>query len=563
MKFKSGYDLTSIDDLMLAAHEDPKFIIETGFSVINKEKEVVPFIFNDPQNMFYQERTTKDDLLKAGQLGMSTEIDAILTVKFLLVPNSWSVIISHEEEATKRLFEKVDFWLNHLPDWLKGFYVPGRTTQGDLINSFCHSKLYIGTAGARAFGRGDTIHYAHMSEVSRWRDEGRIQTGIIRAVPLNDPHTWIVKETTANGEGTPHHIEYQRAKNGNSEFKGHFLPFFSNPDYRVKGAIIPEGELTVKEKIMLQRFPEAKAEENKGFVDIEVLAWRRQMIKSLVIEAGQSPDRMFQQEFPVDDVEAFLSAGNPIFNPDKIALRKANARKPIYIGNLEGISEDPSFTENEMGYIKFFDFPSIDGKYIIFADVGQFSDRCVATVVDRKSWKTVAKFRAQINSYPFGDELAKLGNYFNKALMAVEINNMGQSTADRLKALRYSNLYMRDRLNEKTKVATKEVGWMTTGKTKSLMIGHMQELVEREEGEIPDMEILDEMSTFVKTESGGMEASEGNNDDCVISVAGAYYILKLNPLIEKQRVGMAAVNKVRKYHELRRPKRHFRDHFRS
>lgn len=553
---------TDINELINLAHNDPKAIIESVFTVVNKQKDIVPFVFNDPQNMFYEERTLRDDILKAGQLGLSTEIDAILTVKFLFIPNSWGVIISHEEEATKRLFQKVDYWLHNLPDWLKGFYKPGRTTQGDLVNEFCKSKLYIGTAGSRAFGRGDTIHYVHMSENSRWRDEGRIQTGLIRAVPLNDPHTWIVKETTANGEGTPHHIEYQRAKNGESEFKSHFLPFFSNPDYRIKNTELSTEELTEKEKTLLLRFPESKAEQNKGFMNLENLAWKRQMTRSLVVEAGQSPERMFQQEFPIDDVEAFLSSGNPVFNPDKIALRKATASRPIVVGNLEGLSENPSIIETDQGWIKFFDMPSMDGRYIIFADVGQFSDRCVGTVIDRKTWAVVAKFRAQINSYPFGDELAKLGYFFNKALIGVEINNMGQSTADRLVSLKYQNLYMRDRLNEKTKQATKEVGWMTTRQTKALMIGFLQELVEREEGNIPDMEILDEMSTFIKTESGSMEASEGNHDDCVMSVAGAYYILKLNPYQEKQRTSESTVTKVRKFHEMRRPKRGMKSPFR-
>lgn len=558
MIYKSAYDLTSLEDLIRAAHEDPKFIIESGFDVVNKNKEIVPFIFNDPQNLFYEERTLRDDILKAGQLGLSTVIDAILTVKFLLVQNSWGVIISHEAEATRRLFERVDFWLNNLPPWLKPFYIPGKTTQGDIENKFMHSKLYIGTAGSRAFGRGDTIHYVHMSENSRWQDDGRIQTGLIRAVPMNDPHTWIVKETTANGEGTPHHIEYQRAKNGESEFKNHFLPYFCNPDYKLPRTELTEGELTEQEKILLSRFPQEKAKENKGYIDLPSLGWRRQMIKSLVVEAGQSPDRMFQQEFPVDDIEAFLSSGNPVFNPDKIAKRKGEARKPISTGNLEGISEDPQIVENPLGWVKFFDMPTIDGKYIIFGDVGQFSDRCVGTVVDKKSWAVVAKFRAQIKAHAFGDELAKLGHYFNDALIAVEINNMGQSTADRLTQLRYPNLYMRDRLDEKTKKATKQVGWMTTVKTKALMIGFMQELVEREEGYIPDMEILNEMSTFIKNEDGKMEASEGNFDDCVISVAGAYYILKLNPYVQKQRTRESTVTKVRKYHQLRRPRRMIR-----
>ena len=543
--------INSIDDLIRIAHDDPKYIIESGFWVIDKNKDPVPFIFNNSQNIFYNERSTRDDLVKAGQLGQSTMIEAILTVKFLLVPNSWSVVISHEEEATKRLFEKVDFFLTHLPPWLARFYKPATNSQKDMVNAFCNSRFYIGTAGARAFGRGDTPHYVHMSEVSRWKDDGRIQTGLIRAVPANDPHTWIVKETTANGEGTLHHIEYKKAKDGKSEFKAHFLPFFSNPLYRIEGDI-PENELTEKEKNLLERFPIEKQEQNKGYIDIPALLWRRTMIRSLPTEAGRQPEDMFAQEFPVDDTEAFLSSGNPVFSQQSISNYKAKSRDPIAIGNLEGAEGHVIFTENDLGWLKLWDMPSLDGKYVIFADVGEFSDFCVATVVDRESWNVVGKFRAVMRAHAFGDELNHLGAFFNNALLAVEANNMGISTIDRLKTLKYANLYMRDRLNEKTKQMTKEVGWITNMKTKPLMIGHMQELIGLEEVDIPDIEILAEMSTFVKNEDGTMSASKGNHDDCVISCSGVYYILKLNPYIKKVEPKSAVVTRVRKFSKFRK-----------
>lgn len=547
-------NITNIDDLIKVAHEDPKYIIESGFSVVNKDKEVVPFLFNDPQNMFYGEMTTRDDILKAGQLGLSTEILAILTVKFLLVPNCWCVCISHEDEATKRLFDKVDFFLHHLPPWLARFYRPSVDSQKNLVNGFTNSRFYIGTAGSRAFGRGDTIHYLHTSENSRWRDDGRIMTGLIRAVPLNDPKTWIVKETTANGEGTLHHLEYKKAKEGKSEFKSHFLPFFSNPGYRVPSAVIMPEDLTETEKTLLDRFPATKAVENKGYINIGNLAWRRQMIKSLPIEAGRDPQETFKQEFPVDDTEAFLSSGNPVFNQAALERYKAKAKEPIMQGNLEGAGQNHTFQENVGGWLKLWDMPSMDGKFIIFADVGQFSDFCVATIIDRKTWRVIGKFRAVMRAHAFGDELNKLGYFFNGALVAVEVNNMGQSTVDRLKELKYPDLYMRERLNEKEKQVTKEIGWQTSTKTKALMIGHMQEIIGLEEYEIPDIEILNELGTFIKTEEGGMEASPGNHDDCVISVSGAYYILKLNPYMEKVKGQDSVVTKVRKFHAMRRPK---------
>ena len=549
-------NIKSIEDLIQIAHDDPKYIIESAFKVVDKNKEVVPFIFNDPQNLFYQERTTRDDVVKAGQLGFSTMIDAILTVKFLLVPNSWSIVISHEEEATTRLFQKVDFFIKNLPPWLSQFYIPGKNTEGDMVNKFCNSKFYIGTAGSRAFGRGDTPHYVHMSENSRWRDDGRIQTGLIRAVPPNDPHTWIVKETTANGEGTPHHIEYQRAKDGKSEFTPHFIPFFSNPDYRIAGETIPDEDLTEKEISMLERFPIEKEKQNKGYIDMGNIVWRRKMIRSLPIEAGRPPEQMFAQEFPIDDVEAFLSSGNPIFSQEALSRYKAKARDPIFVGNMDGVGDNVSLTETPQGWLKLWDHPAMDDKFVIFADVGEFSDFCVATVVNRKTWDVVGKFRAVMRAHAFGDELNRLGRYFNDALLAVEANNMGISTIDRLKTLKYPLLYMRDRLNEKTKQVTKEVGFITNMKTKPLIIGHMQEIIGLEEVDIPDIEILNELSTYIKNEDGSMGASVGNHDDCVISVSGVYFIQKLNPYMQKVEPKVSVVTRVRKFHAMRRARKY-------
>lgn len=543
------------EELMQYAHDDPKYIIERGFWVVNKDKKPVPFIFNDSQNMFYEERTTRDDLVKAGQLGLSTEILAILTVKFLLVPNAWCVCISHEAEATQRLFEKVDYYLGHLPDWLKPFYVPGKTAEGDIVNKAMNSKFYIGTAGARAFGRGDTIHYAHLSESSRWKDKGRIMTGIIRAVPLNDPHTWIVKETTANGQGTPHQIEYKRAKEGRSQFKAHFLPFFSNPEYRIKGAKIPWEEQTQEERQLLARFPKEKAKQNKGYIDEEVLEWYRRMIGSLVIEDGRTPEEMMKQEFPVDDIEAFLFSGNPIFPPAKIELYKNKAPTAIFKGNIEGISPNVALDSNPKGALTIFKLPMRGSEYVIFADVSEGGDACSAHVVGKKSARIVATYHAHIDSHHFGSELNKLGHYYNKAEMAVEVNNMGISTINRLRDLEYPNMFMREKVNEKDKVVTKEYGFRTDLKTKPLIIGNMQHLLRTEQIPYIDMDTLGEMAVYVRHVDKTMGAAEGNNDDRVISLCGCYYVLKLHPFTEVQKKTQMVVEKGRKYKSFRAPKK--------
>lgn len=524
--------IENIADLIRCAHEDPCYIIESGFYVIDKDKGRKPFILNDAQQRFRREMTTRDDILKAGQMGFSTLILAILTVKFMFVENAWCVSISHESEATKRLFNKVDDNLLHMEDWLKPFYIPGkRTAQGDITNAFANSKFYIGTAGARAFGRGDTIHYAHLSEISRWQGAGEVMTGIIRAVPLNDPNTWIVKETTANGEGNVHHTEYRKAERKESEFKAHFFPFFEYKGYRVPGAVIADH--TEEEKKLLRRFPKEDEKKNNGYIDDEVLMWRRQMIASLNVEDGRPSEDMFRQEFPVDSKEAFLFSGNPIFPVEPLQEYYDAAPKPKYRGNLEGIPPNQVLDETDRGYLRIFELPKKGEQYIIFADTGQVHDRCSAHVVNKKTWRLAAVFHGQIQSNHFGRELNKLGHAYNKALIAVESNNMGQSTIDRLRELEYPNIYMREVLNEKTKRVTKEYGFYTTNKSKALIVGNMQDLLRT--GEIPflDLETADEMKTYVRLPDGSMGASEGNFDDRVISVCGVYYILKLHPFVEQ------------------------------
>lgn len=546
----------SITELIQVAKDDPKYIIESGFWIPNKEQNVVPFVFNRNQNILYEQRTNFDDILKGSQFGVSSEILAIFTVKFLLVQNSWCVSISHEDEATQRLFSKVKFYLDHLPPWLKPFVRLKQDAAHTLVNSVMNTRFFIGTAGrATAFGRGDTVHYVHASELSRWKDNGVIMTNLLRAMPKTNPQVWAVKETTANGEGNYHHREWQReTREWNPEkglqagFKPVFLSWLDHDEYGIKDGKITDG-YTTKEILLKKRFP------NK--VTDEKLVWRRSMISTLGSEPGHEPEELFEQEFPATPDEAFLKSGNPIFPAQHLANYKSRAIAPIAVGNIVGLPPNEIFDETPNGYVKLWDFPAIEDQFIIFADVGQFSDYCSAHVVNKKDWRMVAHFHGRIRANAFGGELQRLGYFFNKAMIGVEINNMGQSTIDRLIELNYPNLYTRKRLEKKTKKVVDEFGWLTSNKTKPLIIGYGQEIIRLEQAEIPDLDTLNELGTYIKNEDGSMGASPGNFDDRVISFCGVYYILKLHPFVESRTAGgnKTLVNKVRKFAHMRRAKK--------
>ena len=189
----------------------------------------------------------------------------------------------------------------------------------------------------------------------------------------------------------------------------------------------------------------------------------------------------------------------------------------------------------------------------ISSRVGFFSDFCSAHIVNRKTWKMAGTFHGRIKSNQFGTELNKLGYFFNKALIAVEANNMGQSTVDRLVELDYPNLYRRQRFNKEEKKVTDEYGWWTDAKTKALLIGYMQDLIRTEQLDMPDIKTIDEMITFIRATDGGMEASEGNHDDRVMSAMGAYYVLKISPFYEAKKPTKAP-NKAKQFRDFRRQK---------
>ena len=517
-------DIKSPIDLMELAITDPKQIIETCFWVVGKDGNRLPFLFNDLQNEFYYQRTSRDDILKAGQIGFSTMILAILTVKFLLVPRTWSVSLSYESEATQRLFSKVDFWLDpkNMHPVLQPFLKLSTDRIGNKVNEVMESRLYVGTAGAHAFGRGDTIHYAHFSEVSRWSDAGKVATGIIRATPLPETgiDTWIVGETTANGVGNYHHIEYVRAVKGESKFKAYFALWLKHAEYAIKGPALDDYDAT--EQNLMRMYP--------NLVTDDKLRWRREMIKSLKSEGGRSPEDMFKQEFPSTWQEAFLFSGSPVFPTNTLEFMLAGKREPIKQGSLIGMHPTMTFADNKDGPLKIWKLPETGKQYVLFADVAENHDRCVAVILDKETGEEVAKYQRVQNARTFGKEVVKLGYYYNTALVAVEINNMGQSTMDQVIEANYPNIYFRQRLDRVTKEVTEVPGWRTTEQSKAQMVGNLQNLIQ--EGlELFDEDIIGELMTFVRDENGKMGAVKGAYDDCVISVCGAYFILKLHPFV--------------------------------
>lgn len=308
---------------------DYKDFIENEFMIVPKEGGApVPFIFNDVQNKYYKQMVKdypemqgiRENVLKARQEGFSAEIDGILTVDFLMFENITGQIISHKEKETKALIQRVNFFID---SYLKNNNLTRRQllktdSKEFLENRETGSELFIGTAGAKTLGRGDTLQNLHWSEVGFYPNtpilsaeklvngaEQQVATGIGK----------IFRESTGNIHGDFWHVEIERSRKGEGSFKFRFYAWFEFRGYRKEVEIF---EPTPEEKLMM----------GKHKLDKTQMNWYRYKIADFKSRA------LGLREYPTIPEEAFLAAGAGFFDADALKFYYDTAVKPINKGNL-------------------------------------------------------------------------------------------------------------------------------------------------------------------------------------------------------------------------------------
>jgi hypothetical protein len=135
--------------------------VESNLTIVNKDGVEVPYLLNEAQVDFLKNITGRDIILKARQLGFSSLILAVMTTRFLLKRNERLVCISHEAGATQRLLDRVKFYIGSY-EKKNGIKIPMKYNSRNEMNfGERNNTFYIGTAGSKTFGRGDTISVLH------------------------------------------------------------------------------------------------------------------------------------------------------------------------------------------------------------------------------------------------------------------------------------------------------------------------------------------------------------------------------------------------------------------
>ncbi|KKL77986.1 hypothetical protein LCGC14_2029400, partial [marine sediment metagenome] len=445
----------------------------------------VNFIFNDQQARIDSRLTGRDLIPKARQMGVSSKFLARYLVKCLGKRNTRAVVISHDEKSTQRMLTKVHYFLEHI----RGPKAQIKNaSRNELTFPKTDSMFYIGTAGAKKFGRGDTITNLHCSEVAFWPDPKKLTAGLFQAVPRGGE---IAMESTGNGVGNFYHKMCTRAAEGKSRWKLHFLTWKDFKEYDL--FVLPEEEREILNNLD-EETGEPELIRDYGLTAGQIL-FRREKLEEMEFDI-----HLFMQEYPLTLDECFQSTGYSLFT------------KVLYRPSADWVRMDQYL------HVMIEDAKHRRSRYGLGVDVGGGvrKDRSVIEIIDLIKWEQVGEWVGD-NVPPdiLAVKVEEIARHWNDAYVTVESNNYGATTLLALKQIYPTNLIFRSKKESDNII---NYGYRTTSKTKPIMIGNLRH--ELATSFIVRSPLLrSELSTFAEQDSGKLEAEPGCFDDRVMAMA--------------------------------------------
>lgn len=276
-------------------------------SIRTKSGEIAPLCLNQAQLYLHgrlEEQRARGGkvralVLKGRQQGVSTYIGGRYYWRASHSKGVRVFILTHEQDATNNLFGMVERYHSHCPELVKP--ITGAANAKELSFEALESGYAVGTAGAKATGRSQTVQLFHGSEVAFWPNAKTHFAGVVQAIP-DLPGTEIVLESTANGVGGEFHERWQQAESGIGDYEAIFIPWFWQDEYRRE----------VQHDFHLDEEEQTYHDAHK--LDLEQMVWRRAKMAEL------KDPLLFKQEYPATADEAFQLTGHDSFIKSELVL---------------------------------------------------------------------------------------------------------------------------------------------------------------------------------------------------------------------------------------------------
>lgn len=437
-------------------------------------------------------------VLKARQIGYSTLAASLSLWLAFFWPDKPIIMLSRGEREAMSLLKKAKYAYKYLPQWMadRG----PKLTQDTLTKMvFDNESALVSLPSTQDPARGES---AYLIIVDEWAFLENPAEAWASIEPVADVGGRVIGLSTANGSGNFFHQFWQQACNGKGRFRPLFFPWSANSDRD-------------------ETWYEEKTE------DLSATPW------------------ILHQEYPRNPEEAFIKSGRSVFDVDLLDSVDTFSPRRGFLWAQTDTSRYAEFHERSDGELLIFEAPTATGVYAIGADVAEgleHGDYSCAHVVDPQTNAVCAVWHGHVDPDQYSVVLARLGYFYNAALIGVEINNHGLTTGVGLQKMRYPRLYYRTSVDQKTNKPTRKLGWRTQVNTKPYIIDQLAQAVrghrepaENDLGEIEmkwhgglavrDAMTISEMKLFV-TEPDGKKMHGSPYDDRVMSLAIAVEMAK-------------------------------------
>lgn len=357
---------------------DPAEFARVFLKIQDKQKILVPFKWNKAQRHFHANRTGRDLILKARQLGFSTLIQGEMFRRTVTSTRA-TITISHEDKTTQLLRLMADRFWEHCKF---GDYQPKRKYANASMATYPEfdSMAIIATAGNEQSGRGGTYSDFHGSEVAFWKDAESLVSGAMQG---GSPD--VVLESTPNGAQGYFYERCMEALRGDGIWRLHFYQWWWDDAYRLP---LSDGEV-------IEYNDEEKELAEKNSLTPEQINWRRFKQKEL--------RDLFKQEYPEDPITCFLTSGNSYFG---------DLSKCFYSGDVQW----------QEGH-----------EYVAGLDFGQTNDYTAMIVIDKTEKRMVDLLH--IRKLEWSEQRRRITEMYKKwkcKRMAAESNSIGSVNIEEL-----------------------------------------------------------------------------------------------------------------------------------
>jgi hypothetical protein len=364
---------------------DPATFARTWLKIIDKSNALKPLRYNAAQSHYMQNRTSRDLILKARQLGFSTMIQAEM-FRLATTGTVRTLTLSHKDESTQAFRRVTKRFYDNLPETLR----PARRYDNASLATYpdFDSEAVIATAGGKGAGRSMTFSHQHWSEVAYWTNAEDL---VASALQAGTPQ-WIIAESTPNGAQGWFYERCMEAIDGASIWVLHFYPWWWEREYKIP---LDDGEAieyTDTEFDLVHRHNLAP----------EQIKWRR--FKHAELRGVSGSQNLFAQEYPEDPTTCFIHSGASYFGD--LSRNFDAPMQPVY---------------------------NPDHRYYAGLDFGQTNDYTVCTVIDTEARCQIETIR--MNRLPWGEMRRRvriLCEKWSVKTLVPEANSMGTTNIEEL-----------------------------------------------------------------------------------------------------------------------------------